>query len=76
MLTSFNNKLQFAPVQDTKTTVVLKGGEWLVKETNAFDTFIREDFTEEQLMIMDMCRQYVRSEILPCLTALTVLNPD
>src|ERR1051325_6359879 len=75
MLMSFNNKLQFAPVQETKSTVVLKGGEWLVKETNAFDTFIREDFTEEQLMIMDMCRQYVRSEILPVLDRIDSLEP-
>ncbi|MFT5919604.1 MAG: hypothetical protein ACI9FU_001416, partial [Granulosicoccus sp.] len=28
----------------------LKGGEWLVKETNCQDVFTPEEWTEEQLM--------------------------
>jgi len=41
-----------------------KGGEWLIKESNPFTTFIPEDFTEEQRMIRDMSNQFVRTEIL------------
>jgi hypothetical protein len=37
----------------------LKGGEWLIKESNAFDTFTPEDFNEEQLMVKDMCLQFL-----------------
>ena len=44
---------------------LLKGGEWLVKESTTSETFIREDFTEEQHMIMDMCRQFIKSEVHP-----------
>ncbi len=47
------------------TAAALKGGEWLIKETKPQDTFIPEDFNEEQLMVKDMCLQFLRSEILP-----------
>ena len=49
----------------TQATTVLKGGEWLVKETNPVDTFIPEDFSEEQKMVMDMCQQFLDAEVLP-----------
>ncbi|MEI9955733.1 MAG: hypothetical protein WDM90_05345 [Ferruginibacter sp.] len=34
----------------TSTPVLFKGGEWLIKESNAFETFVPEDFNEEQLI--------------------------
>ncbi|HZH37764.1 MAG TPA: acyl-CoA dehydrogenase family protein [Flavisolibacter sp.] len=43
----------------------IKGGEWLVKESNPADTFITEEFSEEQTMIRDMCDQFLRTEVLP-----------
>jgi alkylation response protein AidB-like acyl-CoA dehydrogenase len=43
----------------------LKGAEWLIHESNPIDNFIPEDFTEEQQMIMDMCRQFLDAEIMP-----------
>ncbi|HZH94862.1 MAG TPA: acyl-CoA dehydrogenase family protein, partial [Flavisolibacter sp.] len=43
----------------------IKGGEWLVKESNPADTFIPEEFSEEQTMIRDMCDQFLRTEVLP-----------
>ena len=49
----------------TATTTSLKGGEWLIKESNAFDTYTPEDFNEEQLMVKDMCLQFLASEVLP-----------
>jgi alkylation response protein AidB-like acyl-CoA dehydrogenase len=46
---------------------VLKGGEWLVKESSPFETFTPEQFTEEQLMVRDMCNQFLDAEIYPAL---------
>ncbi len=43
----------------TQKSTASKGGEWLIKESNAFDTFIAEEFDEEQKMILDMCHQFV-----------------
>jgi alkylation response protein AidB-like acyl-CoA dehydrogenase len=50
---------------ETKSAALLKGGEWLVKESNPFDTFIPEDFNEEQQMVKDMCLQFLNTEVLP-----------
>lgn len=47
------------------TTTSLKGGEWLIKESSPHETFIPEDFTEEQKMIRDMCDQFLKSEVMP-----------
>lgn len=47
------------------TTTALKGGEWLIKESQAFETYTPEDFNEEQLMVKDMCLQFLHSEVLP-----------
>jgi alkylation response protein AidB-like acyl-CoA dehydrogenase len=53
----------------------MKGGEWLVKESSAFETFIAEDFTEEQLMIRDMCDQFLNTEVYPILDRIDNLEP-
>ena len=49
----------------TTTTRSLKGGEWLIKESNAFETFVPEDFNEEQQMVKDMCLQFLAAEVVP-----------
>ena len=41
----------------------LKGGEWLIRETDPADSFIPEDFSEEELMIRDMCDQFLHTEV-------------
>ncbi|MFT3845896.1 MAG: acyl-CoA dehydrogenase family protein [Lacibacter sp.] len=43
----------------------LKGGEWLIKASTAQDTFIPENFNEEQQMVKDMCATFLDTEILP-----------
>lgn len=48
---------------DNKSAI--KGGEFLIKETAAQDIFIPEEFTEEQLMIAETCRDFLRTEIHP-----------
>jgi alkylation response protein AidB-like acyl-CoA dehydrogenase len=57
------------------TKTVLKGGEWLVKESSPFETFIPEEFGEEQLMIKDMCNQFLDAEIYPNLDRIDSLEP-
>jgi alkylation response protein AidB-like acyl-CoA dehydrogenase len=43
-------------------SAVLKGGEFLVKETNPADVFTPEDMNEEQEMILEMCLDFVKNE--------------
>ena len=50
---------------DTSTTQLLKGGEWLIRESDPQYTFVPEDFNEEQRMVKDMCLQFLDTEILP-----------
>jgi alkylation response protein AidB-like acyl-CoA dehydrogenase len=45
----------------------LKGGEFLVKETNAEDVFIPENWDEEQLMIAQTCQDFVEQKVVPIL---------
>ncbi|MFI5129226.1 MAG: acyl-CoA dehydrogenase family protein [Chitinophagales bacterium] len=51
----------------TQNKAVLKGGEWLVKESSPFETYTSESFTEEQRMIRDMCDQFLDAEVYPIL---------
>ncbi len=51
----------------TAKKTVLKGGEWLVKESLPADMYTPEDFVEEQLMIRDMCDQFLDAEVYPIL---------
>lgn len=43
----------------------LKGGEFLIKETDPNSVFIPEQFDEEQQMIAATCNDFVEQEILP-----------
>ncbi|NEM99610.1 acyl-CoA dehydrogenase family protein [Pontibacter burrus] len=51
-------------------TAILKGGEFLIKETNPQDVFTPEDFTEEQRMMAQTCLDFVQEEVLPLLDRL------
>lgn len=44
-----------------------KGGEFLIKETNAQDIFIPEQWNEEQLMMKQTCNDFVDLEVAPIL---------
>lgn len=59
----------------TETKNVLKGGEWLVKESSPFDTFSAENFVEEQKMIRDMCNQFLDAEVYSILDRIDSLEP-
>ena len=57
------------------TTSGMKGGEWLIKESSPADTFIPEDFNEEQKMIRDMCDQFLDKEVYPILDRIDNMEP-
>jgi alkylation response protein AidB-like acyl-CoA dehydrogenase len=53
----------------------VKGGEWLIKESNAFDTYTPEDFNEEQLMVKEMCLQFLATEVLTIVDRIDKMEP-
>lgn len=52
---------------ETKNTAKTKGGEFLIKETNAQDIFIPEQWTEEQLMMKHTCEEFIEQDVIPIL---------
>lgn len=52
-------------MSDVTMNNAIKGGEFLVRETQANDIFIPEDWNEEQLMIAEMCRDFLRHHVDP-----------
>ena len=57
------------------TTTSIKGGEWLIKESNAAASFFAEDFNEEQLMVKEMCLQFLDAEVVPIVDRIDKLEP-
>lgn len=49
----------------TETKKALRGGEFLIRETQANEIFIPEDFNEEQKMIMQQCKDFLAKEVFP-----------
>ncbi|MCI4671302.1 MAG: acyl-CoA dehydrogenase family protein [Bacteroidia bacterium] len=43
----------------------IKGGEFLVRETHAHEIFIPEEFSEEQQMMAQACKDFIKAEIEP-----------
>ena len=57
---------------DTKE--LIKGAEWLIKESSPASTFTSEHFNEEELMIRDMCTQFLAAEVMPILDRIDSLE--
>ena len=51
-------------------TAAIKGGEFLIKETNPQDVFIPAEFNEEQLLMAQTCKDFVQDEVMPLLDRL------
>lgn len=51
----------------TQNKTAIKGGEFLIKETEANDIFIPEEFNEEQLMIAKSSRDFLEQNVWPIL---------
>jgi alkylation response protein AidB-like acyl-CoA dehydrogenase len=55
----------------------IKGGEFLIRETLAQEVFIPEDFNEEQKMIAQTCKDFLKQEIHPRLDEIdSMKNPQ
>ncbi len=48
-----------------ETTKAIRGGEFLIRETQANEIFIPEEFNEEQKMIMQQCKDFLEKEVFP-----------
>jgi alkylation response protein AidB-like acyl-CoA dehydrogenase len=53
----------------------VKGGEWLIRESSPYDTFIPEDYNEEQQMVKDMCASFLDTEVLPIIDRIDKMEP-
>ncbi len=47
----------------TETKKAIRGGEFLIRETEAHEIFIPEDFNEEQKMIEQQCKDFLAKEV-------------
>jgi alkylation response protein AidB-like acyl-CoA dehydrogenase len=56
-------------------TTAIKGGEWIIKEVEANSIFIPEEFNEEQLMVKEMCSQFLDTEVLSVIDRIDKLEP-
>jgi len=50
---------------ELQSKTLIKGGEFIIKETQPEDIFTPEDFSEEQIMMKDSVKEFVDREILP-----------
>ncbi len=57
------------------TNSLLNGGEWLIKESNSSESYTPEDFSEEQIMVKDMCLQFLSGEIFPVVDRIDTMEP-
>jgi alkylation response protein AidB-like acyl-CoA dehydrogenase len=56
---------------------MIKGGEFLIKETDAQQVFIPEEFTEEQQMVAQTCRDFLDKEVFTRLDEIdSMKNPE
>jgi alkylation response protein AidB-like acyl-CoA dehydrogenase len=53
----------------------IKGGEWLIRESEPADSFIPENFQEEQLMVKEMCASFLDTEVIPLIDRIDKLEP-
>ncbi|HMG92723.1 MAG TPA: acyl-CoA dehydrogenase family protein [Chryseolinea sp.] len=47
----------------TEKKAAIKGGEFLIRETEAHEIFIPEEFNEEQKMIQQQCKDFLQKEV-------------
>ncbi len=60
---------------ENKKSEILKGGEFVFKETDPQTLFIPEDINEEQKLMAETARDFVTKEILPQLDAIDKQEP-
>ncbi len=52
-------------MEEIKNVEIIRGGQFIVKESNCEDIFTPEDFTEEQKMMKDAVMEFNDREIIP-----------
>jgi alkylation response protein AidB-like acyl-CoA dehydrogenase len=57
-----------------QSKTAIKGGEFLIRETSAQEIFIPEEFTEEQKMIEQQCRDFLAKEVWPRLDEIDAMK--
>ncbi len=57
-------------MENINKTASIKGGEFLIKETSPQDVFIPAEFNEEQRMMAQTCKDFIRDEVWPLLDRL------
>ena len=57
-----------------ETKKALMGGEFLVRETEASDIFVPEEYDEEQLMIVQSSKDFLEQEVYPKLDRIDALE--
>src|ERR1700755_2213976 len=65
----------FSMSASTEKAQALRGAEWLIKESSPFETFIPEDYNEEQQMVKDMCAGFLDTEVLPVIDRIDKMEP-
>ncbi len=50
---------------ETETSNILKGGEFLIRDSRPEDVFIPEELNEEQLMVKQMATDFLNNDIAP-----------
>jgi len=61
-------------MSDIADKKAITGGEFLIRETAAKDIFIPEEWSEEQLMMKQMCEDFVNKEIVPNLERIDAME--
>ncbi|HYD20867.1 MAG TPA: acyl-CoA dehydrogenase family protein, partial [Flavipsychrobacter sp.] len=60
---------------ETQHTALLKGGNFLVQVSDPANTFTPEDFSEEQKLVAQTCREFLDKEVIPHLLDLDKQEP-
>jgi alkylation response protein AidB-like acyl-CoA dehydrogenase len=63
----YNLAAIFKTKKNMDKSKIVKGGEFLIKETKAEDIFIPEELDEEQMMIAQTCVDFLETEVYPIL---------
>lgn len=53
----------------------IKGAEWLIKESTVADTFVPEEFNEEQKMVKEMCATFLDNDVIPIIDRIDKMEP-
>ncbi|MBO9572774.1 MAG: acyl-CoA dehydrogenase family protein, partial [Chitinophagaceae bacterium] len=59
---------------NTTVQQTIKGGEWLIKESTTDNTFIPEEYNEEQQMVKDMCVTFLDNDVIPIIDRIDKLE--